>query len=51
MYRSPRAVHLLTHYRHCQQGTMKQIEGVKEKKKGDFSPSTGEDAHGNNMSL
>lgn len=31
MYRGLRAAHLLTHYRHCQEGTMKEEEGVKEK--------------------
>ena len=31
MYRGPRAAHLLTHYRHCQEGTMKEEEGVKER--------------------
>lgn len=41
MYRSLRAVHLLTHYRHCQEGTMKQIDGVKEKNKGEFYSSKG----------
>lgn len=42
-------VHLLTHYRHCQEGTMKQIEGLKEKK--GFFLHPWEDPHGKNMSL
>lgn len=32
MYRAPRAAHLLTHYRHCQEGTMREKEeGEKER--------------------
>lgn len=31
MYRGLRAAHLPTHYRHCQEGTMKEKGGVKEK--------------------
>lgn len=37
MYRAPRAAHLLTHYRHCQEGTMRGREGGE--REGAFSSS------------